>query len=242
MVSSVVAAVVSQIHVREPPGSVPSWPWLGGFGAGALVLGSGGLLVGSGHLALPAALFADMAWWALLLLALGKVMATSLTLSAGGSGRVFTPCLYIGAATGGAFGLGAAALLPGMVADPEVYALVAMGALVLAATDAPLTGILIVFELTNDYNIVLPLMLTTVVSYLVARRFQRDSLYSTWLRRRGESIERGTDRAVLGQLRVSDAFKRARMIGETETVSQLLEHWRWADNWIFPWSTPICAW
>lgn len=198
---------------------------LGGFGVGVLVLGSGGLLVGSGHLALPPGLFGGMAWWALAALALGKGVATALTLSTGGSGGLFTPALYMGAATGGSFGVAAAALLPGMVADPEVYALVGMGAVLVAALDAPLTGILIVFELTNDYAIVPPLMLTTMVSLLVARRFQRDSLYSLWLRKRGERIEHGTDRAVLGSLRVADAFDPdPQVIGQTATVSQLMEH------------------
>lgn len=206
---------------------LPAWlvPWIGGLAVGSVVLLSGELLVGSGHLALPGAVFARLAWWMLLLLALGKILATSLTLSAGGSGGVFTPCLYIGAATGGAFGVAAAQLFPDMVLYPEIYALVGMGAVVVAATDAPLTGILIVFEMTNDYAIVLPLMLTTVVSYLVARHVQRDSLYGVWLRRRGESIALGADQNVLSTLKVSDAFDPdPQVIGEAATVSQLLEH------------------
>ena len=73
------------------------------------------------------------------------------------------------------------------------------------ATNAPITGILIVFEMTNDYAIVLPLMLTTVICHTVARRLEPDSLYSGWLRRRGERIEHGSDRALLADLTVREA-------------------------------------
>ena len=209
-------------RVKLPPAAPPV---LGGLLVGGLVLASGELLVGSGHLAVPGVLFGRLAWWTLLFLALGKIVATSLTLSMGGSGGVFTPCLYIGAATGAAFGLVAQEIFPTVVAYPQVYALVGMGALVVAATDAPLTGILLVFEVTNDYSIVLPLMLTTVVSYVVARHFQHDSLYGVWLRQRGESIERGTDLNVLSRLRVKDAFNPdPQVIREGETVAELLEH------------------
>jgi CIC family chloride channel protein len=200
-------------------------PWVGGLLVGTGVLLSGGLLVGTGHTFIPEVIFADMAWWILLSLALGKIVFTSLTLSAGGSGGVFTPCLYIGAATGGAFGVAAATLFPSVVAHPEVYALVGMGAVVVAATDAPLTGILIVFEMTNDYAIVLPLMITTVTAYVVARHYQKDSLYQVWLRKQGEDLDAGTDVGLLGSLRVVDAMNDdPQVIGEGATVSQLLDH------------------
>ena len=88
-------------------------------------------------------------------------------------------------------------------------ATVGLGAVVAAATSAPITGMLLVFEMTNDYNIILPLMLTTVIANLVARRLEPDSLYSGWLRRRGERLQHGADRDVLAGLRVADAFDRA---------------------------------
>jgi len=82
-----------------------------------------------------------------------------------------------------------AQLFPGLGLHPEAYAVVGMGAMIAGATDAPITGILLVFEMTNDTAIVLPLMLTVVVTHFVARRLEPDSLYSGWLRRRGESLE-----------------------------------------------------
>ncbi|MBA3346385.1 MAG: chloride channel protein, partial [Gemmatimonadales bacterium] len=198
---------------------------LGGVAVGVLVLLSKGLLVGHGHFAVPLDVFGGMSWSSLALLALGGILATSITLNTGGSGGVFTPSLYVGAATGGAFGVALMSLFPDLGLRPEAYALVGMGAVVSAATSAPITGILLVFEMTNDYEIVLPLMLTTVIANLIARRIEPDSLYSGWLRRRGERLEHGANRDILSGLRVADAFDPApHVVGETASLDQLLEH------------------
>ncbi|MDQ2890088.1 MAG: chloride channel protein [Gemmatimonadota bacterium] len=210
-------------------------PLLGGAAVGLLVFASNGRLVGYGHLAMHADIFGRMAWYGLLALALGKILATSITLNLGGSGGVFTPSLYIGAATGGAFGGALAHAFPSLGLHPEAYALVGMGALIAGATDAPITGILLVFEMTNDYAIVVPLMLTVVICHTVARRLSGDSLYSGWLRRRGESIEHGTDRDVLAGLHVSDAYEAApQVIDERAAVDELLEHLGSATQLYFP--------
>jgi len=219
-------------RLRVPPALLP---WIGGALVGTLVLASGGTLVGHGHLSVQLEVFGRMAWTALALLAVGKIVATALTLHTGGSGGVFTPSLYVGAATGGAFGVILSHLFPELGLRPEAYALVGMGAVVAAATDAPITGILIVFEMTNDYAIMLPLMLTTVVGYVIARRLEPDSLYSGMLRRRGERIEHGADRDVLARLRVAEAYDpNPQVIGQAATVSQLLEHLGPGDQTEFP--------
>ena len=200
-------------------------PWLGGATVGLLVFASNGRLVGYGHLAMHADIFGRMAWYGLFALAIGKILATSITLNLGGSGGVFTPSLYIGAATGGAFGVAIAHAFPALGLHPEAYALVGMGALIAGATDAPITGILLVFEMTNDYAIVVPLMLTVVICHTVARKMSGDSLYSGWLRRRGESIEHGADRDVLAGLHVADAYESApQVIDEAAPVDELLTH------------------
>jgi CIC family chloride channel protein len=207
--------------------TLPRWchPLLGGATVGLMVLLSKGMLVGHGHLAVHLDVFGRMSWSSLALLALGSMVATSITLSSGGSGGVFTPSLYVGAATGGAFGVGLAGLFPALHLRPEAYAIVGMGAVVAAATAAPITGILLVFEMTNDYEIVLPLMLATVIATVVARRIEPDSLYSGWLRRRGERIQHGADRDLLGGLRVADAFDPApAVVGEQAPLDQLLDH------------------
>ncbi|MGH7443682.1 MAG: chloride channel protein [Longimicrobiales bacterium] len=209
-------------RLRVPPFALPL---LGGAIVGTIVFLSDGMLAGSGHLAFSLEVFGRMDWYLLLLLATGKIVATSITLHGGGSGGVFTPALFVGAATGGAVGVAIAAMFPALGLHPEAYALVGMGALVASATHAPLTGILLVFEMTNDYAIMMPLMLTTVIAYTVARHVEDDSLYSGWLRRRGERIEEGRDEQLLSRLTVRDALlENPQVIGEAAAVAELLEH------------------
>ena len=209
-----------QRRLRVPASVVPL---IGGALVGLMVFLSGGILVGYGHLAISVDVFGRLAWYALFALALGKIVATSITLQLGGSGGVFTPSLYIGAATGGAVGAALKQLFPALGINPAVYGLVGMGAIVAGATDAPITGMLLVFEMTNDYAIVLPLMLTVVICHIIARRLSPDSLYSGWLRRRGESIEGGADRDVLAGLHVADAYDAApSTIRESAGVEEML--------------------
>jgi CIC family chloride channel protein len=208
---------------------------LGGAIVGLLVAASGGLLVGQGHLAIPLDVFGTMAWWMIALLAVGKIVATSITLGWGGSGGVFTPALYVGAATGGAWGAGLAALFPGAGFQPAAYAVVGMGAMVAAATSAPITGILMVFEMTDDYALMLPLMMSTAIAVVVARRVEPDDLYSGWLRRRGINLKHGVDRDVLSGLTVADAVDRdVVVVDEDEQVSRLLRRFAFADQTVYP--------
>jgi CIC family chloride channel protein len=225
----------SEAWARRLPVPEAALPWIGGALVGALVYLSRGILVGYGHLAVHLEVFGQMAWYFLALLVLGKILATSITLASGASGGLFTPSLYIGAATGGAFGAALRGLFPTLHIHPEAYALVGMGALVAGATNAPITGILIVFEMTNDYAIVLPLMLTTVICHQIARRLEPDSLYSGWLRRRGERIEHGSDRTLLADLRVRDAFEPAPQVFRADTpLTTLMIHLRPGEQTTFP--------
>ncbi|HZS60506.1 MAG TPA: chloride channel protein [Gemmatimonadaceae bacterium] len=212
---------------RLPPGIVP---WIAGIIVGALVWVSGGLLVGYGHLAIHLEMFGRLPWYTLLALGAGGIVATSITLNGGGSGGVFTPSLYVGAATGGGFGVLLARLFPSLGLHPEAYAVVGMGAMIAGATDAPITGILLVFEMTNDYAIVLPLMLTVVIAHFAARRFEPDSLYSGWLRRRGESVEHDVE-----SLFVRDIYDPApTVIQESESLGDALAHLNNRTQSVFP--------
>ena len=209
-------------RIRLPAGAIP---WIGGALVGVLVLLSRGHLVSYGHLAIRIDVLTTLPWTLLALLAIGEIVATSLTLNSGGSGGVFAPSLFVGAATGAAFGVALDGLFPAFELQPESYALVGMGAVFGAATGARLAAILMVFEMTNDYAIVLPLMLAVVISTQVAKRLEPDSLYSGWLRRRGETLERGVVRDVLANLRVQDVLDPdPQVIGESATLDQMLEH------------------
>lgn len=186
----------------------PRWlvPVLGGALTGVVVAASGGLLAGNGHLAIPARVFGGMAWWALLALCFAKILATVLTLGSGGSGGVFTPTLFVGAALGGGLGVLGEAVVPGQVIHPYAWALVGMAGLVAGATRAPLTAIFMVFEMTDDYSYVVPLMIVAVVAYAVSKRFAPHGLYDGWLAQRGEQLSHGADRALMERLRVRDAL------------------------------------
>jgi CIC family chloride channel protein len=97
-------------------------------------------------------------------------------------------------------------LLPGFHIVPEAYALVGMTGLVAGATHAPLTGMMIVFEMTSDYELILPLMLCGALGYLTARLAYPHSIYSEWLARRGETIAHGQDAAIMERLKVQDCY------------------------------------
>jgi CIC family chloride channel protein len=117
-----------------------------------------------------------------------KLLATSLTIGSGGSGGIFAPCLFIGAAVANAFGQVVHHLLPAYTATPGAYALVGMGAVFAGAAQAPLTSILIIFEMTGDYRIILPLMTAVLVSTLVAHHVSRHTIYTLKIHRRGLDI------------------------------------------------------
>lgn len=139
-----------------------------------------------------------MVLWLLVLLVVLKGVATTLTLASGGSGGVFAPSLFLGAVAGAAFGmtLEAAGLMP-PGGSPAAYALVGMAAVVAGSTHAPLTAILILFELTRDVYVLLPIMVAAVIAVVVAQLIQPDSIYTYKLRRQGINVGTSLDLTIL---------------------------------------------
>jgi CIC family chloride channel protein len=136
-----------------------------------------------------------------------KLLATSLTLGSGGSGGVFAPSLFIGAMLGASFAQVAELLVPGIAAPPGAYALVGMAAVFAASSHAPITAVLILFELTGDYRIILPLMLTVVIATLLSQHMlNNESIYTLKLSRRGVRLQRGRAVEVLESVRVSEVM------------------------------------
>jgi CIC family chloride channel protein len=127
-------------------------------------------VLGSGYGWIQAALYGKMALWVMVVVAIAKVLATSFTISSGGSGGVFAPSLVIGAMLGGAFGLGAQALAPGITGDPRAYVLVGMAGFFAAVSKTPIATLIMVSELTGNYGLLAPLMLVCTVSMLVRRK------------------------------------------------------------------------
>jgi CIC family chloride channel protein len=146
---------------------------------------------GVGYEAIDTALLGGYAVGLLVGLCLLKIIATSLTLGSGGSGGVFAPSLFIGAMFGAAFGSGASTLFPTVATEPGAFGLVGMAAVFAAVAHAPITAILILFEMTRDYPIILPLMLAVITSTQIARRLSPDSIYTLKLRRKGVKIIEG---------------------------------------------------
>ena len=148
-----------------------------------------------------------------------KILATSLTLGSGGSGGVFAPSLFIGAMLGSSFGSFLHLLFPALPISPGAYALVGMAALFAGAAQAPISAILILFEMTGDYKIILPLMIACVISTLVLKRISRDSIYTLKLRRRGIDILKLKEDDLMEKIKVSEAmFKKVITVTESTSV------------------------
>ncbi len=183
---------------------------------GGLLLGVVGILTfkidgyprafGVGYDSIGHALFNRLTLQVTLALLLIKLLATIITLGSGGSGGVFAPALFMGAMLGNAFGQVANQLFPTITAPPGAYALVGMSAFFSGAAHAPITAILILFEMTGDYRIMLPLMLATVMSTLVSRVINRESIYTLKLSRRGVHLQQGHDIDVMQSVTVGEAM------------------------------------
>ena len=184
-----------------------SWrPAAGGVLLGLLLLAVP-QMYGVGYEVLESAIAGNYALLFLLGLLGAKVLATSLTLSIGGSGGVFAPSLFMGAMLGMAFGLAAHEVLPGIAGPAGAYGLIGMGAVFAAAARAPMTAILIIFELTGDYRIMLPLMLAVVIATALANRMSPDSIYTLKLARRGIDLLRRRPASPMEAITVAEAMR-----------------------------------
>lgn len=169
----------------------PEWlrPAVGGVLLGGLLLALP-QLYGVGYPVLENAIDGRYVIGLLVVLLAGKMIATSLTIGIGGSGGVFAPSLFMGAMLGTAFGLALHHLAPGLAPDPGAYGLVGMGAVFAGAARAPITAVVVMFEMTGEYSIILPLMLAIVLATLVSRLLARDTIYTLKLSRRGVDLDR----------------------------------------------------
>ncbi len=189
-------------------GSRPEWlrPVAGGLVLGVLLLALP-QLSGVGYPPLEAAIHGSFAFGLVVLLLAGKILATSLTIAIGGSGGVFAPSMFIGGMLGTAFGMVVGQLGPDVVGPPGAYGLVGMGAVFAAAARAPITSVLIIFELTGDYRIILPLMLAVALAAGLSSVMSDDTIYTLKLRRRGVDVRRGRPANMMEILTVRQAMR-----------------------------------
>lgn len=180
----------------------------------------GGLLLGVVAMALPqvmadgygsvdAVLHNQLAGWLVALLLVAKVAGTSLTLGSGGSGGVFMPSLFLGAMTGALVGQVSSALLGVEAGSPGGYALVGMGGVVAGAMHAPITAMVMMFELTGNYSIILPLMSVCILSTLVTTVVKKESIYTMKLARAGIDLFRGRTMDIFRDFKVADCMTTA---------------------------------
>jgi len=189
--------------------SISGWtkPALGGLLLGGIAIFYPQVLA-DGYDTISLTLYGQIGVGLLLILVVLKMIATSLTLGSGNSGGIFAPALFMGAVGGGAFGFLVNYLFPEVTASPGAYALVGMAGMVAATTHAPITALLIIFEMTSDYRIILPLMVTVVFSALVAGKLFEHSIYTLKLSKRGIDIRGGKDINILRAAKVSEVMDR----------------------------------
>jgi CIC family chloride channel protein len=150
---------------------------------------------------------ADFPLWLLIAMVVAKVILTPISLGGGFYGGVFAPSLFIGASLGGAIGELGLLIFPGMGIESAAFAMVGMAAVLAGVVHAPLTAAILLFEMTGDYRIILPLLFAVAVSMLVSQRIQPDSVYAMGLARHGIRLDRGRDIEVLASLTVREVME-----------------------------------
>lgn len=217
-------------------------PAIGGLGIGLIGLYSYDLFgVGYGDvfwtstMSVNQAMVGEIALSSLIILLLLKITATSLTLGSGGSGGIFAPSLFIGAMLGGALGTVAHMLFPGYIAPSGAYALVGMAAVFAGATRASFTAIIMLFEMTRNYTIILPLMIAVVISTVISRALNRETIYTRKLVRRGVDLRQINKASPLREVTVEEAMTwDFPTVLETMSVRELMAKLRRTGHHGFP--------
>ena len=178
---------------------------------GGLIIGAIGILWpevwGNGYDVINSILKNDLPIDLIATLLFMKIFATAVSVGSGASGGVFTPTQFIGATLGGVIGFVAHWLFPAHVAEASAYALVGMGCLMAGTTYAPIMAIMMIFETTLNYEIILPLMLSCILSSTIARQFHKDSIYTEKLRMKGISYDLSLEESAMRAVHVSDLMK-----------------------------------
>jgi len=195
----------------------PILPFLGGLGVGAIGLGFPEVFGPWTYKTIDLAVSGQIFFITALALAGLKILATCLTLGSGGSGGVFAPSLFVGALFGSSFGTFVHSRWPDITAEPGAYAIVGMAALVAGTTQAPLTAIMILFEITDSYSMILPLMLCCIISAVFVRQVNKESIYTEQLAKKGINVHAGRDINILKSLQVRDS-----MVGEFQTLPETM--------------------
>jgi len=202
---------------------------------GALLVGAMGIIypqvMGDGYDYIEKALAGHTLVSIMLALIFLKSIATAITMGSGGSGGVFAPALFIGAVCGGAYGGVVHYLFPEYTASAGAYATIGIGAFLAASTHAPMTAIFLLFEMTGNYVIIIPVMLVSILSTIVASKFYHDSIDTVDFTREGIDIHEGREVAIMKSILVGKAITEdVDYISETANINHLLQLFRYARN------------
>ncbi len=207
---------------------------------GAFIVGLIGIffpqVMGDGYYYIETVLDGDGLVSVMFVLIFLKILATSITLGSGGAGGVFAPALFIGAVIGGTFGGIVHYLLPGYVANPGAYGAVGIGAFLGALTHSPLTAIFLLFEMTGNYLIIIPIMLTSIIGTVVSTRLCHDSIDTVDFTREGIDVHEGRETAIMKSIKVGRVMSEdVAIISEKANINDLLKIFSMTeDNFYFP--------
>jgi CIC family chloride channel protein len=240
--------------LRLPPRTRILQPAIGGLVIGALLLYSPAIM-GVGYEYVDQALNGGLLLKSMLLLCFLKLAATIVSYASGNAGGIFAPSLYIGAMAGGAAGMVVNHFAPFPTGGPGAYALVGMGTLFAGIIRAPMTSVFMIFEITQDYEILVPLMVANMIAFVISRRFQPVPVYHALLHQDGVHLPSGAVRLagssrtardvmttdvsfILPERSVEDAYQwtiqheaPAHLVGSAERLEgvvtrEQLEQWR----------------
>lgn len=191
---------------RLPKWTLAFQPATGGLAAGVLALYSADVL-GAGYAAVELALHGQLSGTAMFVLLILKLAATVVCYSSGNAGGIFGPSLFLGAMLGGGFGSVLHSWLPATTAPAGAYALVGMGTTFAGVIRSPITSVVMIFELTRDFNIIVPLMISNLVAYAVARAFSRTPIYEALAIQDGVHLPHAKGQRLEPDLLVGDAMR-----------------------------------
>ena len=215
---------------------VPNWlkPAIGGFAVGIVGLFAPQAM-GGGYETLTSALHGGLELKLLLAFSVAKIVTTVISYSSGGSGGIFAPSLFIGAMVGGAMGHLVAAAFPGHPTAPGAFALVGMGASFCGVIRAPITSVLIVFEMTQNYSLILPLMIANATSYIVAQRLNPVPIYEALLEQDGVRLAPAQPKTSLHKLTAASVMTReVTTLPANFTVREAIEYCATNPHYGFP--------
>jgi CIC family chloride channel protein len=201
--------------------TLPKWSvWLQPV-AGGLSVGLMGFFVpevmGVGYNYVEKVLNGDLVLQVVALLAVLKIVATAVSYGSGNAGGIFGPSLFIGAMMGGGVGSIAHHFLPGYTAGPGAYALVGMGTAFAGIVRTPMTSVIMIFEMTRDYTIIVPLMISNLIAFFISQRFQREPIYEALAHQDGVHLPTAESRSDHGRARVGQVMRAAPVLLEPST-------------------------